>query len=214
MSFAHSWVHHPLSAPLSIVLFLPFQSATTSPACFQLPHIPCAAESMQESDSIWGDSAGSRLQLSPCLAQSCSINAIKSYSFSCNHKWLGTGNPSHLPILLAPACTPMQGSFPPAPSRARAGKSPLPTAGCPVPGLGSSRDPQVFGTCCLPPLPAAAWPALLSLLAAGSSRWKAICLTWCERDFIGVRTLDDRGREDWNELLPSFWCKMSADTLL
>lgn len=83
-----------------------------------------------------------------------------------------------------------------------------------VPGMEICGTPQVFGTCCPPWLPAASWAALLPYSAAESSRWKVICLTWCERDFTSIRTLDDRGEGDWSELLPSSWCKMSADTLL
>lgn len=62
-----------------------------------------------------------------------------------------------------------------------------------VPGMEICGTPQVFGTCCPPWLPAASWAALLPCSAAESSRWKVICLTWCERDFTSIRTLDDRG---------------------
>lgn len=201
--FAHSCIHHPLLATFSTVLFLHFPILHNLCHVFPiLPRIPCIAEGMQQPDWTQGDRAeGQTLQLSPCLAHTCSHNQELLILLQPQMAW-------HWQCLLPqlpqqpftsnyPTCPGahvlMWGSIPPAPCRAGVEKSPLPTAAWPVPGTGNSGSPQVFGTCCLPRFPAAAWPALLSPLAAGSSRWKAICLTWCERDFTGVRTLDDRG---------------------
>lgn len=192
----------------------PFPSPATSATFSVLPCTPCTVEGMQQPDLTWGDNAvGQTLQLLPCLAHTCPyLLAQPRYTHSpAAPKWLGIGSTfcprcpsspsdpnSAYPgayTLMQGACMPMWDSIPPVSSRAPAEKSPLPTASYPVlvPRTGDSRASQVFGTCCLPRLPAAAWPALLSLLAVGSSRWKVIRLTWCERDFTGVRTLDDRG---------------------
>lgn len=177
--FVRSCVHHPLSVTFSTALFLPFPIRCNLCRMFPIqPRVPYAAEGMQQPDLTRGDTAeGQTLQLSPHLAHTCSHNQELLILLQPQVAWhwqcLLPQKPQQALTSNYLACLGarvlMQGSVLPAPSRVRGEKSPLRTAACPVPGTGNSGAPQVFGTCCLPRLPAAAWPALLSPLAAGSS---------------------------------------------
>lgn len=193
-------------------------------------------EGMQQPDLTWGDSAvGQTLQLLPRLAHTCPyLLAQPRFTHSpAAPKWLGIGStfcsrcpssPSDPNTLLTlghtrwckgHACRCETAFLQPHPEhQLRKALSPLlPTQswfqGRGTPGLHKCSAPAACpGSQLLPGQPCSpCW-----LWEAAAERWSA----WPDVKGISLVLghLMTGGREYWNELLPSFWCKMSADTLL